>query len=188
MYKRAVVVLALGSILFVVGCFGDKKPADEKVMMNGMGVAAVAVSNPRVVECTILKQKYAYELSEGDIEVLCRIVEAEAGCEDEDGKLLVANVVLNRMNHEVFPDSVKDVVFQMENGVYQFSPIADGRYYLVEISESTVKAVERALFGEDLSQGALYFMAREHANPDKVKWFDESLCFLFIYGGHEFFK
>ena len=37
-----------------------------------------------------------------ELEVLLKIVEAEAGCEDEEGKLLVANVILNRLNSDKF--------------------------------------------------------------------------------------
>ena len=117
-----------------------------------------------------------------------RIVEAEAGSEDEDGKLLVANVVLNRMNSEAFPDTVTEVVFQREKGISQFSPVANGSFYRVKISEGTVSAVERALMGEDISEGALYFVARKYADSNKVKWFDNHLTYLFKHGGHEFFK
>ena len=122
------------------------------------------------------------------MEALLRIVEAEAGCEDEEGKLLVANVVLNRVNHKSFPDTVTEVILQKENGVTQFSPVANGRYYRVEVSEETISAVGRALTGEDISEGALYFAARKYADSDKMKWFDENLTFLFSHGGHEFFK
>ena len=102
--------------------------------------------------------------------------------------LLVANVVLNRMMNEQFPDTVSEVVFQNEKGVAQFSPVSDGAYYQVEISEETMQAVERALLGEDISQGALYFAARKYADRNKMRWFDENLTYLFAHGGHEFFK
>ena len=115
-------------------------------------------------------------------------MEAEAGNEDEDGKLLVANVVLNRMNADIFPDTVTGVVLQKEKGVSQFSPVANGSYYRVKVSEETVSAVGRALMGEDISQGALYFVARKYADSSKLKWFDEKLTYLFVHGGHEFFK
>ena len=212
MYKKAASVLVLGSVLILVCCLcvkginnaflyeepvailklelaklEEKAKADETVQ-KGLGVAEVAISGQRVVDCTVLEQKYVYELSDEDLEVLLRIVEAEAGCEDEDGKLLVANVILNRMENDSFPNTVKDVVFQQENGVWQFSPIADGRYYQVKVSKSTIQAVSRALLGEDISEGALYFAARAHADSDKMKWFDEHLSFLFAHGGHEFFK
>lgn len=126
-------------------------------------------------------------LSTEDYENLLRIVEAEASGEDETGKLLVANVVLNRVESESFPDTVTEVVFQKNKGVTQFSPVSNGRFWKVEISEETIAAVDRALAGEDVSQGALYFAARKYANPENMRWFDEKLDYLFTYGGHEFF-
>ena len=155
---------------------------------KGLGIVDIAVSGQRIVGYSLLEQKYVYWLSEEDLETLLRIVEAEAGNEDEEGKLLVANVVLNRVNSEVFPDTVSGVVFQREKGVSQFSPVANGSFYRVKISDGTVNAVERALMGEDISQGALYFVARKYADSNKVKWFDNNLTYLFKHGGHEFFK
>lgn len=163
--------------------------AQENVTQRrGFGIMEEAVSGQRVVDYSVLEKRYAHTLSDADMEALLRIVEAEAGCEDEEGKLLVANVVLNRVSDEAFPDTVYDVVFQQENGVTQFSPIADGRYYTVVVSEETVRAVGRALVGEDISDGALYFAARKYADSGKMKWFDENLTRLFAHGGHEFFK
>ena len=153
-----------------------------------MGIASVATSGQRIVDCNILEKEWKYNLSPTELEVLCRIVEAEAGGEDEEGKLLVANVVLNRVESEKFPDTVTEVVLQRENGVCQFSPVSNQTIWQVCISEETEAAVERALQGEDISEGALYFAAREYADSDKMKWFDNHLTFLFQHGGHEFFK
>lgn len=155
---------------------------------RGMGIVDVAVSGQRIIDYSVLEQKLAYNLSDEELEALLRIVEAEAGNEDEDGKLLVANVVLNRMNSEVFPNSVTEVVFQKEKGVCQFSPVSNGSYYRVKVSDETISAVGRALMGEDISEGALYFVARKYADSSKVKWFDDNLTYLFMHGGHEFFK
>ena len=141
---------------------------------------------PEDMDAEEVARKEAY--SEGDIAVLQRIVEAEAGGEDEDGKLLVANVVLNRVGSDEFPNTIPEVVFQKSKGVTQFSPVADGRYDKVNISEETVKAVNRALEGEDISEGALYFAARKYASKKSMKWFDNELNYLFKHGGHEFFK
>ena len=112
---------------------------------------------------------------------------AEAGGEDEKGKILVANVILNRVDCESFPDTVTEVVFQQSNGVCQFSPVSNGRFYTVKVSDATIQAVNKALEGEDYSQGALYFAARKYADSGSMQWFDESLTFLFEHGGHEFF-
>ncbi len=159
--------------------------ADSK--KNVVGIASVAASDQRIVDYQVLNRELAYYLDEKNLEALLRIVEAEAGGEDAEGKLLVANVVLNRVESDKFPDTVCEVVFQRENGVTQFSPVSNGRYWSVQISEETVEAVERALEGEDNSQGALYFAARKYADDDRMKWFDEKLTFLFAHGGHEFF-
>ena len=127
-------------------------------------------------------------ITEEDKEVLLRIVEAEATAEDVKGRMLVANVILNRVLSSKFPDNITDVVFQNNGKTYQFSPIKDGRYWSVTVSEKTREAVERVLSGEDYSQGALYFAARELANPNNMSWFDRELTRLFRYGVHEFFK
>ena len=160
----------------------------EEGIFKEMGLADVAVSGQRIVDYSMIDPKYVYHLTEDELEVLCRIVEAEAGNEDEEGRLLVANVVLNRVNSDKFPDTVREVVFQREKGVSQFSPAYSGSYYRVTVSEKTITAVERALMGEDISQGALYFAARKYADSDKMRWFDTKLTYLFLHGGHEFFK
>ena len=150
-------------------------------------VVACVSSGQRVVDYEILEKDMQYNLSDTDYDSLLRIVEAEAGGEDMDGKLLVANVVLNRVNNEKFPDTVTEVIMQKGQGVAQFSPTVDGRFQNVTISEETYEAVERALYGEDISKGALYFCAREKADSGKLKWFDKNLTKLFSYGNHEFF-
>lgn len=126
-------------------------------------------------------------VSAEDYEALLRIVQAEAGNEDTKGKILVANVVLNRVADARFPNSVYEVVFQRSGGKAQFSPVASGSYYQVVVSDDTREAVDRALAGEDYSEGALFFAARRYAGSSQMRWFDECLTKLFSYGGHEFF-
>ena len=126
-------------------------------------------------------------ITEEDKEVLLRIVEAEATDEDVMGRMLVANVILNRVLCKGFPDNITEVVFQNNGVTYQFSPIKDGRYWTVKVSDKTREAVERVLAGEDYSQGALFFAARSMANKKAMSWFDTSLQFLFRHGVHEFF-
>lgn len=72
-------------------------------------------------------------------------------------------------------------------GSPQFSPTEDGRIYTVTVSDDTREAVNRAIDGDDLSQGALYFIAKDQADEKNVKWFDEKLTFLFAHGGHSFY-
>jgi len=153
-----------------------------------IGMVAEASSGQRVVDYNVLERKAKYVLSEEDYEVLLQIVEAEAGCEDIKGKMLVAGVVMNRVENSQFPDTVKEVVYQRQHGVVQFSPAANGRLGRTSISDETREAVQRVLYGEDITEGALYFASRKYADPELMKWFDNSLTLLFSYGGHEFFS
>lgn len=122
--------------------------------------------------------------SDQDYEVLKRIVEAEAGGCDMQGRILVANVILNRVRDSEFPSTITDVVYQRS----QFSPVSDGRLNSCTVSEKTVEAVNRALSGEDYSQGALFFMNRIRSRSSNVSWFDGHLTYLFQHEKHEFFR
>jgi len=133
------------------------------------------------------EQDYSKLLTEQDYTALVKIVEAEATGEDIIGKIMVANVVLNRVNSSRFPNSIYDVVHQKINGRAQFSPIDDGRYETVPLSKSTYEAVERALSGEDYSNGALFFVARSLTTEEAVSWFDNNLNKVAEYGVHEFY-
>lgn len=119
-------------------------------------------------------------VSDDDYNCLLRIVEAEAGNQGLVGKILVANVVLNRVESGKFPNGIQSVVFQSN----QFSPIDDGRYYTIDVTSETVEAVNRALNGEDYSNGALYFTAFY----DEDSWFARDLTLLFREGGHWFYR
>ena len=216
MYKKAVAALVVAEIIFGVLCLGllwtneEEEPLEKTVFEVELNqvmlanekeymveISGVRSSEQRVLTYAVLdKADEAVEETEAvnvitlsleDYENLLRIVEAEAGGEDEIGKILVANVILNRVECESFPDTVTEVIFQQSNGVCQFSPVGNGRFYSVKVSDATIQAVNKALEGEDYSQGALYFAARKYADSENMQWFDESLTFLFEHGGHEFF-
>ena len=101
-----------------------------------------ASSGQRVVDYTVMEKEYKYDLQDADYEALLKIVQAEAGNEDLEGKMLVAGVVMNRVSSAAFPDSVTEVVMQKEKGVYQFSPVGNGTYQNTRASEETIEAVE----------------------------------------------
>ena len=141
-------------------------------------------SGARIIqEKTLVRQKLP-GITEHAYEVLCRIVQAEAGGEDTLGKQMVADVIINRVKSEKFPNSVEGVVFQGT----QFSPVRDGRYYSVTVTKETKEAVDKALIGEDSSGGALYFVNAGKADAGKYSWFENCLTFCRQHGGHRFYK
>lgn len=125
-----------------------------------------------------------FPCSEQDYQVMLKIVQAEAGGCDRTGKILVANVVMNRVKSDEFPDSITDVVYEGS----QFSPVIDGSINQVKVSEDTIYCVNQALSGKDYSQGALYFMNRKTSQSKNAAWFDQKLTYLFQHESHEFFK
>lgn len=160
----------------------------EAKISNQSYILREAASKPRVLEEECVIRPKCYELGELDYETLLKIVEAEAGGEGLKGKILVANVVMNRVKSAKFPNNVKAVVYQQDDNAVQFSPVADGRINRVQISEETRSAVESVIYGEDYSEGALYFVSAAYADKSRYDWFAEDLDFLFSYKGHEFYK
>lgn len=197
MYLKKNVLLLLSNIICVIllslsqkyyiNTFKQNETVTTETVETGQAQNIESSSANINIEYQIIKPAYVIDISENDRDILYRIVEAEAGGEDRDGKVLVANVVINRVRDRHFPDTVAKVVYQKSSKVTQFSPVIDGRLEKVKVSENTKEAVDSALLGEDLSKGALYFMARKYVSAEKVSWFDDNLTFLFSHGGHEFF-
>lgn len=130
-------------------------------------------------------KKIFKELSQEDRFILYRIVEAEATNGDKQSKKNVAHVILNRVKSNKFPNTISGVVFQK----HQFSPISDGRFYSVEIKESTKQAVIEAYEEGDTTGGALYFANMSCVtNANTRRWFN-SMTYLFKDSiGHSFYR
>lgn len=62
-----------------------------------------------------------------DVDLLARIINAEAGNQSDWCQQMVGISVLNRVESEEYPDTLYRVIYQSIGGVYQFSPVADGR-------------------------------------------------------------
>ena len=108
------------------------------------------------------KINYDRNWSDEERYLLAKIAMAEAEGESIETKVLVILVVLNRVCSEksYFPDTIKEVIFQNSNGVYQFAPISNGRWDRVEPNTECWEAVEIVSQLEyDVSNGALYFEA-----------------------------
>ena len=125
----------------------------------------------------------SFSLEDQEYQVLLKIVEAEAGCEDTEGRMLVANVVMNRVRNGYFPNTVTEVVYQRQDGTAQFSPVSDGRIDTVDVSQGTIDAVARVMNGEDISQGALFFRSVR----SRSGWFDQKLSRVLEHGNHIFY-
>ena len=120
------------------------------------------------------------ELTTEEQTELLKIAMAEAEGESTTGKALVMRVVLNRVQDDEFPDTVREVIFQEG----QFAPVTvGGRYYTTEPNEDCYRALDMIISGWDESEGALYFESCAGAS-----WHRDSLEFLYQAGNHRFYR
>lgn len=119
---------------------------------------------------------------EDDLYWLSRIVHAESQGEPMEGKIAVANVVLNRVKSPLFDNTVYQVIFDRKYGV-QFTPTANGTIYHTPSGDSII-AAKRALLGENTAGNSLYFL-----NPDISTsfWIVENRPFFRSIGNHDFY-
>ena len=117
-----------------------------------------------------------------DIYWLSRIVYAESGGESFECQLAVAEVVLNRVESDWYPDDVYGVVFDRENGV-QFTPIENGSIYN-EPSEESIAAAKLALAGSETMPDDVLFFVSTLIGPN---WVSEARTFVMQIGITDFY-
>ena len=133
------------------------------------------------------KKEPVFQFTNNEINILEKIVEAEVTGGSIDAKCNVASVIINRVESESFPDTIKDVVFQKTGGIYQFSPIADGRYYSVKVTDNTKKAVKEIVDNGTTTPALYFFNIRDISGKNK-RWINNKLIFLFKDDvGHSFY-
>ena len=100
--------------------------------------------------------------SSSDYQLLARLISAEARGEPYTGQVAVGAVVLNRVEHPSFPNSISGVIYQKN----AFTCITDGQFDK-PIADSAYSAARDALNGMDPSGGAIYYF-----NPSTAtsKW------------------
>lgn len=115
--------------------------------------------------------------SNADVELLAKVISAEARGESYEGQVAVGAVILNRIAHPSFPDSLSGVIYQKG----AFSCVNDSNWYQA-VAESSKKAARDALNGWDPSGGAIYYY-----NPSKTNdSFMHSRTVVKVIGSHRF--
>lgn len=94
--------------------------------------------------------------SNNDVNLLARLITAEAGGESYNAMLSVGAVVVNRVQSSKFPSNISGVINEKSNGYYQFTPVMNGMIKKVA-SQAATKAAYESLKGTDPTNGALFF-------------------------------
>lgn len=122
-------------------------------------------------------------ISASEKDLLARLVHAEAKGEPYAGKVAVATIVLNRVDHPDFPDTIREVIYERSGGHYAFTPVQNGTINEPADREA-YRAVEEAIAFRGLGNGSLYFY-----NPKTAKsnWLRSKQVTIII-GNHVFAK
>lgn len=117
--------------------------------------------------------------------LLAKLIHAEAEGEPYKGKVAVGAVVINRVKSSKFPNTIKEVIYQVDkSGLYQFCPVREGRLEPAVPTNASLSAANEALSGIDPTGGALFFY-----NPAKSTntWLTKKPV-IFRTGNHLFVK
>ncbi len=87
-----------------------------------------------------------------EVELIAQVTMAEAESETDIGRRLVIDTILNRVDSELFPDNIYDVIYQAD----QFSCMWDGRFYDVWPDEDAQELVWEEL-GDRLNEDVLFY-------------------------------
>lgn len=132
------------------------------VQWDGIDRIVDISSDDTLISRSDLDVQHSY--TKEDLLWLSRIVQVETGGSTIDMKLAVANVVLNRVASNIFPNNIHDVIFEID--VYiQFPPAHRESFVTLIPSELSIEAARRAFEGENNISDCLYF----NNSPFKTK-------------------
>ena len=166
----------------VDGIYGTATQKAVRNFQKNCGITADGVAGPKTLLYLGLNTGTSTSTngySSNDIYLLAKIIAAEARSESYTGQVAVGAVVLNRVQHSSFPDSISGVVYQAG----AFSAVRDSNWNVIP-GDTAKKAARDAINGWDPTGGALYYY-----NPAKTdnKWIRTREVITTI-GAHVFCK
>lgn len=138
----------------VDGIFGTRTQSAVKSFQRDNGLEADGIAGEKTLKALgISSGGNSYGgYSSSDYDLLARIISAEARGESYLGQVAVGAVILNRIEHPSFPDTLSGVIYQKG----AFSCLDDGQFY-ESVADSAYSAARDAINGLDPSGGAIYY-------------------------------
>ena len=144
----------------VDGIFGPKTETAVRAFQKKNGLAVDGICGPATLEALGMPSSGGSgggsSALDNDVALLAKVISAEARGEPYSGQVAVGAVILNRVGHPSFPNTIAGVVYQPG----AFTCMVDGQIHQ-PVAESAVRAARDALNGSDPSGGAIYYF-----NPD----------------------
>ncbi len=135
----------------VDGIYGPQTEAAVKLFQQKNGLTPDGIAGPATL-AKIGLPTGGTSSNDGNVNLLARIISGEARGEIYEGQVAIAAVVLNRVKHASFPNTIAGVIYQ--NGA--FTAVTDGQINVTP-SESCYRAARDALNGWDPTGGAIYY-------------------------------
>ncbi len=147
----------------VDGIYGVQTKNAVIAFQKNCGITADGIAGPKTLKYLGLGSSSSSSSSGGkyssnDITLLAKLIAAEARGESYTGQVAVGAVVLNRVKHSSFPDTVSGVIYQKG----AFSAVNDSNWSAAP-NETSRKAAQDCINGWDPSGGAIYYY-----NPKKT--------------------
>lgn len=165
----------------VDGIYGTNTQKAVIAFQKNCGITADGIAGPKTLLYLGLgsSSSSSSQYSSNDVYLLAKVIAAEARGESYTGQVAVGAVVLNRVEHPSFPDSISGVVYQAG----AFSCVRDSNWS-VSPNATAQKAAQDAINGWDPSGGAIYYY-----NPAKTSnaWMRSRPVIVTI-GSHVFCK
>lgn len=171
-YAVCIAIVCVILLACVNGCEKDVSEPDE---------VAAADTNPELaIETSKKVSRYSeIHIEEWEIDEMAAIIYLEARNQSLKGQQAVAEVILNRVLYDGFPDSVYEVLHQGESkGVVQFTTVK----YLDEakLTETQYKAINAALYGEPILPLDVVFFSESGENDNVWGKIDDHIfCYAY---------
>ncbi|MCR5020919.1 spore cortex-lytic enzyme [Ruminococcus sp.] len=161
----------------VTGYYGEITRNAVKAFQKQQGITQTGTAGPITLKALGISIGTVPAATEANIDLLARIISAEARGEPYVGQVAVGAVILNRIEHPSFPDTLAGVIYQ--NGA--FTAVTDGQFNQ-PVSPSAYNAARDALNGWDPTNGCIYYY-----NPNKTSnKFIWSRQVVTVIGAHRF--
>ncbi|SFD45217.1 spore cortex-lytic enzyme [Ruminococcus albus] len=161
----------------VTGYYGEITRNAVLAFQRQQGISQTGTAGPITLKALGISIGAIPAATEANINLLARIISAEARGEPYAGQVAVGAVILNRIEHPSFPDTLSGVIYQ--DGA--FTAIVDGQFNQ-PVSASAYNAARDALNGWDPTGGCIYYY-----NPNKTSnKFIWSRQVVTVIGAHRF--
>ena len=183
--------LRIGQTLYVPALLYTVKSGDTLYLIakqNGIPLTSLRKANAKWDDQLIPGQKLmipgvrpeggtgtVISYTKDEVDLLARLIESEASGEIYQTKVGVGAVVVNRVQSSDWPNTITDVINQVINGYYQFTPVKNNMIQNTA-SDDSLRAAWAALYGSDPSNDAIFYF--DESSTNQFLWSKTQTAFI----------